>query len=368
MANRLHSSRTRFDPGFTIIELLIVIVVIAILALIVFVAYNGIQSRAVESGIKSDLRNASQQLADDLADQGVLPTDTSGLKASNGGKYQYDRRSNTSYCLTETTLAAGGKAFHVADGGDIDEGVCPGHLGPGEDENKGGASCSGLSSCLAVVMNKAEDYAASHDTTLAGLVASYGDQSQVDTIMTSIVSTLPGWTYAQNDAFGGKIPTDPNGNGYVVAPGQFMGINDPDVIVGEAQSADRSQEAVMIVLSGGNQVLFPSTTIDIPVADDDYPGLIHTGILFFAVSDMDYIRNAGTANITGQDLIDNNSLSSASRLFEVVSGPTGGPWTFKMKQQDATSGQSMPEALQNCTATFSAVDATHARFDGSSCW
>lgn len=53
------STRT---AGFTIVELLIVIVVIAILAVISIVLYNGIQDRAAAATLQSDLRNASTQL------------------------------------------------------------------------------------------------------------------------------------------------------------------------------------------------------------------------------------------------------------------------------------------------------------------
>lgn len=54
------------DRGFTIVELLIVIVVIAILAAIVIVAYNGIQSRANATTAKSNAE-ATQKIAEAYA-------------------------------------------------------------------------------------------------------------------------------------------------------------------------------------------------------------------------------------------------------------------------------------------------------------
>lgn len=73
--------------GFTIVELLIVIVVIAILAAISIVAYNGIQERARVSTAKSDLSSLGKQVGIFMVDDGA-PPDTSLewgtiLKAAN---------------------------------------------------------------------------------------------------------------------------------------------------------------------------------------------------------------------------------------------------------------------------------------------
>lgn len=61
------------QSGFTIVELLIVIVVIAILAAITIVAYNGIQSRAHDSQRVSDMRSIKQQIEMYYVDNGSYP-------------------------------------------------------------------------------------------------------------------------------------------------------------------------------------------------------------------------------------------------------------------------------------------------------
>lgn len=61
--------------GFTIVELLIVIVVIGILAAIAIVSYRGIQSRAYDAAIRSDLRNIYQLLEEYKINTGSYPYD-----------------------------------------------------------------------------------------------------------------------------------------------------------------------------------------------------------------------------------------------------------------------------------------------------
>ncbi len=67
--------------GFTIVELLIVIVVIAILAAITIVAYNGIQQRARDSRMMGDLTSASKQLELYAVDNSRYPTSVAELKS-----------------------------------------------------------------------------------------------------------------------------------------------------------------------------------------------------------------------------------------------------------------------------------------------
>jgi prepilin-type N-terminal cleavage/methylation domain-containing protein len=64
------------DRGFTIVELLIVIVVIAILAAIVIVAYNGVQNRARDTNNKTDAVSIAKVAEAINADTGSYPTGT----------------------------------------------------------------------------------------------------------------------------------------------------------------------------------------------------------------------------------------------------------------------------------------------------
>jgi prepilin-type N-terminal cleavage/methylation domain-containing protein len=66
------------QKGFTIVELLIVIVVIAILAAIVVVAYSGMQTRAKNTSVQSEIKQVQRLIESYNALNGSYPT-TGGL-------------------------------------------------------------------------------------------------------------------------------------------------------------------------------------------------------------------------------------------------------------------------------------------------
>jgi general secretion pathway protein G len=67
-------SLRRKDRGFTIVELLIVIVIIGILAALVIVTYNGIQQKARDTERKTDVKALQGQLEAYWANAAKYPT------------------------------------------------------------------------------------------------------------------------------------------------------------------------------------------------------------------------------------------------------------------------------------------------------
>jgi prepilin-type N-terminal cleavage/methylation domain-containing protein len=102
-----------YGGGFTIVELLVVIVVVGILASITIVSYAGISSSAIVASLKSDLSNAAKLLKLDQiqSDTGSYPLDISaanggnGIVASPGTILEYSVNNDSSpqtFCITAT--------------------------------------------------------------------------------------------------------------------------------------------------------------------------------------------------------------------------------------------------------------------------
>lgn len=130
LTSELGRPRKHREPGFTIVELLIVIVVIAILAAVTIVAFRGISDRARASSMQSDLSQAVKQLELAKVDGGGnYPSSlSSNIKASVGTTLTYSP-SGSSYCLTATNS---GTAYRVTNTNTRPtEGTCSGVLGDG---------------------------------------------------------------------------------------------------------------------------------------------------------------------------------------------------------------------------------------------
>lgn len=92
----------RDSSGFTIVELLIVIVVIGILAAISIVAYNGVQNRARDTQRVQDLRNITKALE---AYKTVTGTYPSAVVTPNAGGWEvsHDGTNATNFLSALTT-------------------------------------------------------------------------------------------------------------------------------------------------------------------------------------------------------------------------------------------------------------------------
>ena len=127
------------QTGFTIVELLIVVVVIAILAAITVVSYTGITSRANDTAVQSDLRNLGVKTEELIAKNGTVPSFSelavSGISLSHGSygahyipstgqEYNMLRCAASSNGYMYVAASKSGKVFKYLNG-TVSEGVGP---------------------------------------------------------------------------------------------------------------------------------------------------------------------------------------------------------------------------------------------------
>ena len=130
---RRSSRRHPHRHGFTIVELLIVIVIIGILAAITIVSFNGVSQRATAASLSSDLTNAAKQLKIDQVTLGQFPATLAaansgaGVKTSNGAVFQYTFSAALpqAFCITATK---GTVSYYIDQSGTATSGTCPGYV------------------------------------------------------------------------------------------------------------------------------------------------------------------------------------------------------------------------------------------------
>lgn len=89
------------QKGFTIVELLIVIVIIAILATITVVAYTGIQNRANDTAVQTDLANYARKVDEFKAKWSEYPNtqnELDGLEVRASQSSYESSTNNLFYC------------------------------------------------------------------------------------------------------------------------------------------------------------------------------------------------------------------------------------------------------------------------------
>jgi prepilin-type N-terminal cleavage/methylation domain-containing protein len=175
----------RSQSGFTIVELLIVIVVIAILAAITIVAYNGVQNRARISLVSSALSQVNKKLATYAVDGNGYPADLGTININNTSDVTYQYSVNNSatpatYCVTATSGTTSYKSSSASPSPAL--GGCAGHSQGGVaavtnyaiNPNAAGASTSGFgsagSSPIAATSSIASDRSHNGTTSLKKVI------------------------------------------------------------------------------------------------------------------------------------------------------------------------------------------------------
>jgi prepilin-type N-terminal cleavage/methylation domain-containing protein len=279
----------RKQTGFTIVELLIVVVVIAILAAITVVAYNGIQNRAKRSSFASSLSGAAKKLELAKVDtsNGAYPDPgTYTISGSGSASFSFLLADANTYCITMTQA---GEQYGLAKGSVAQPGSCvvnivknPKGIGAADNYSASGwfTPLGTTTDATGVSWGGRADWHRFVWTGVGnGIKRLYVDVSDLQNAQSYTASVLVANPGASSFSFGMDF-SDQGSNGFTLAPGETRRVS----VTGVRATYDAIYR--FIDIDGGGtaatgllitDVMLTRTDAAVAFGDGDTPGWVWTG-------------------------------------------------------------------------------------------